>query len=198
MQDELSAMLQQVESAKAEGRALVAGLTHEQFNWRPAPNRWSVGECLDHLNTIRKIFPAIDHTIEEAERRGLKSTGPFRYGWWSRMVVRSMEPPPWFRMRTFPMLFPASTPLASTDVLRDFVDLREQFARRIRRAEGLDLQRAIVQSPVSRFVRLPLGAYFAFLLAHDRRHLWQARQVVAAPAYPGRAGSVVDAEGAGG
>jgi len=24
---------------------------------------------------------------------------------------------------------------------------------------------------------LPLGAEFAFLLAHDRRHVWQARQV---------------------
>ncbi|HEX9705285.1 MAG TPA: DinB family protein [Gemmatimonadales bacterium] len=189
MHRELQEMLEQIEKVKAEGRALVAGLSHEQFNWRPAPNRWSVGECLDHLNTIRKVFPAIDHTIDEAERRGLKSVGPFRYGWWSRLVVRSMEPPPWFRMRTFPMLFPASTPLAPSEVLRDFLELRDQLGQRIRRADGLDLKRAVVQSPVSRFVRLPLGAYFAFLLAHDRRHLWQARQVIATPGFPGGTGA---------
>ena len=48
-------------------------------------------------------------------------------------------------------------------------------AARVRAAAGLDLKRAIVVSPVSRFVRMPLGGYLEFLLAHDRRHLWQAR-----------------------
>jgi len=33
---------------------------------------------------------------------------------------------------------------------------------------------------------MPLGAYFAFVLAHDRRHLWQARNVRTAPEFPGR------------
>jgi hypothetical protein len=33
-------------------------------------------------------------------------------------------------------------------------------------------------------VRLPLGAYFHFILAHDRRHLWQARQVRNAAGFP--------------
>jgi len=31
---------------------------------------------------------------------------------------------------------------------------------------------------VSRFFRMPLGGYFAFLLARDRRHLWQARRAL--------------------
>ena len=185
MNAEIRSLLDQAEAIKADGRVLVAGLSREECNWRPAPNRWSIGECVDHLNTIRTVFPAIDHTIGEAERRGLQSPGPFRYGWWSRMIVRSMEPPPRFRMRTWPVLLPAITPLVAEDLLREFLALREQLAERLRRADGLDLRRAIVQSPISRFVRLPLGAYFAFLLSHDRRHLWQARRVQAAPGYPG-------------
>jgi hypothetical protein len=92
-------------------------------------------------------------------------------------------------MRTFPMLLPASSPLAAAEVLRDFLELRDQFGQRIRRADGLDLKRAVVQSPVSRFFRLPLGAYLAFLLAHDRRHLWQACQVRGAPDFPAGAGA---------
>lgn len=186
MHDELRRMLEQVEAVKADGRDLASGLSHEQFNWRPGPGRWSVAECLAHLNKNLTVFPAIDHTMDEAERRGLRSPGPFRYGWWSRLIVRSMEPPPKFRMRTFPVLVPPATPLESGDVLREFIALRDQFAERIRRADGLDLRRAIVQSPLNRFIRLPLGAYFAFLLAHDRRHLWQARQVLAAPGFPAR------------
>jgi hypothetical protein len=52
------------------------------------------------------------------------------------------------------------------------------------RADGLDLKRAVVTSPASRFFRMSLGAYLAFLAAHDRRHLWQARQVREAEAFP--------------
>jgi hypothetical protein len=33
-------------------------------------------------------------------------------------------------------------------------------------------------------LRLPLGAYFAFVIAHDRRHLWQARRVRDAAEFP--------------
>jgi hypothetical protein len=189
MNAEIERYLAAVEAVKSDARVLVAGLSPEQFNWRPEPGRWSIGECLDHLNTIEKVFPAVDRAMDDADHRGLTSPGPFRYGWWSRLVVRSMEPPPLFRMRTFSMLLPASTPLDPARVRQAFLDLRDQFSRRLRRADGLDLRRAIVQSPVSRFVRLPLGAYFAFLLAHDRRHLWQARQVRLAPGFPVERGS---------
>ncbi len=55
--------------------------------------------------------------------------------------------------------------------------------KRLMRADGLDLARVRVISPVSRCFRLPLGAYFAFVMAHDRRHLWQARQVRTLPGF---------------
>lgn len=185
MNGELESYFGALEAVKSAARALVSSLSPEQFNWHPAPNRWSVAECLDHLNTIRKVFPALDQTIASAERRGLMSPGPFRYGWFSRWIVRSMEPPPKWRMRTAKMLLPASTPLERDQVLREFLVLRDQFAERLKRSDGLDLRRAIVVSPVNRLFRLPLGAYFAFLLAHDRRHVWQARQVRQAPGFPG-------------
>ena len=178
MTPELADDLRQIEAIKAEARALVAGLPHDRFNQRPAPGRWSVAECLDHLNSIRSVFPAIDRTIEDAGRRSLRNPGPFQYGWWARSNVRWMEPPPKFRMKTWKLLMPRDTPLGVNDVLPEFLDLRNQLAERAKRADGLDLKRAIVQSPVSRWFRLPLGAYFAFLLAHDRRHLWQARRVL--------------------
>jgi hypothetical protein len=53
----------------------------------------------------------------------------------------------------------------------------------VHQAEGLDLARIRTISPVNRLIRLPLGAYLQFILAHDRRHLWQARQVRNAPGF---------------
>jgi hypothetical protein len=166
---------------KAAGRAVAGGLSHSQLNWREAPGRWSIAECLAHLNySVSQVLPAVDQTIARARARQETGAGPFRYGWFSRMIIGSMEPPPRFRMRS-PKLF--RTPAAEYEagaLLARFVAVREQLADRVRAADGLDLARAIVTSPANRLVRMPLGAYVAFLLAHERRHLWQARAVRAA------------------
>src|SRR5256885_16415132 len=100
-------------------------------------------------------------------------------------MIRSFEPPPRRRFRNPRLLEPAHQPLAPDAVLREFLSLRDALTRRVQQADGLDLERVIVVSPVSRFFRMPLGGYFAFLLAHDRRHLWQARQALGAGAAPG-------------
>jgi len=62
-------------------------------------------------------------------------------------------------------------------VVPEFARVRDQLAERVHQSDGLDLARIGTISPVNRLMRLPLGAYFEFILAHDRRHLWQAGQV---------------------
>jgi hypothetical protein len=74
----------------------------------------------------------------------------------------------------------------SGDVLPEFARIHDELARRVRESDGLDLAGIRTVSPVNRLIRLPLGAYFAFILAHDRRHLWQARAVRASPGFPAR------------
>jgi hypothetical protein len=81
-------------------------------------------------------------------------------------------------MKTFPIFpVPAGAAHSLKDVLPAFVAVRDQLADRVRRSDGLDLKRVKVVSPVTRLLRLPLGAYLRFVITHDRRHLWQARQV---------------------
>jgi len=176
---DLQAMLAQIEAIKAEGRAVTAGLSDDRLNWHPAEGSWSILDCLEHLNVgVTKTLPAFDRSIAEGRAKGRMSGGPFRYGWFARMVVASMEPPPKFRMRA-PRLIrvtPSKT-RRSAEVLPEFVRVRDQLAERVRQASGLDLAHVRLISPVNRLLRVPLGSYFNFILAHDRRHLWQARNV---------------------
>ena len=179
MSPELEQMLAQLEAIKAEGRAVAAGLTEEQFNWHPGEGRWSIADCLQHLNVgVATTLPAFDRAIAEGRSQRKLANGPFRYGWFARLMIASMEPPPKFRMRAPRIIrVPANTRYRAAPVLHDFSAIRDQLAERVRQADGLDLARVKVTSPVNRMIRLPLGAYFAFILAHDRRHLWQARQI---------------------
>lgn len=190
MAPELESMLQQLDAIKADGQAVCAGLSDAQFNWRPAPDRWSIAECLVHLNVaVTRSLAAFDRAIATGRerapaRRAGAEAGPTRYGWFSRWMIRSMEPPPQRRMKTFPVFaVPRGGQYTLASVLPEFFAVRDALAERVRRADGLDLAGVKVVSPVNRLLRLPLGAYLHFVIAHDRRHLWQARQVRTASAF---------------
>ena len=184
MAAEIRLMLDQLDAIKQEGEAIAAGVSDAQLNWQPGQGRWSIGQCLNHLNVgVTMVLPAFDQAIAAGRAQGQTSVGPFRYGWFSRLAIASMEPPPRFRMRT-PMKKSAGTTHRAADVRSEFARVRAALAERMRQADGLDLARVRTISPVNRMIRLPLGAYFHFILAHDRRHLWQARQVRNAPGFP--------------
>jgi hypothetical protein len=62
--------------------------------------------------------------------------------------------------------------------------LQEEFLLCIEAANGIDLSRTKVNNPVTRWFRLSLGQELAFNAAHERRHLWQARQVTQERDFP--------------
>jgi len=182
---ETQSLLDQLDAIKNQGVGVAAGLTEAQFNWRPGPGRWSIAQNLAHLNAgDLMVLPAFDSAITEGRAQGKTSPGPFRYGWFSRFMIREMEPPPKRRMKTpLKLKGSAGEDHRLADVLPEFARVRDEVARRVRESDGLDLPHIRTISPVNRLIRLPLGAYFAFILAHDRRHLWQANQVRTAPGF---------------
>ena len=174
----LDAARGQFEATEREARALAGSLSDVELNWQPAPGRWSIGQCLAHLATSTdRALPAIDRAIATGRERGWVPEGPVRYGWFSRWMTASMEPPVKRRMKTFQIFQPQVEPLRRDEVLAMLAASRGRLLDRVRQSAGVNLKRPIVVSPVSSFFRMPLGAYLAFLAAHDRRHLWQARQV---------------------
>src|SRR5580698_409539 len=46
----------QLESAREELIVFVSSLTDEQARMRPAPDRWSVFECLEHVSFVERRF----------------------------------------------------------------------------------------------------------------------------------------------
>lgn len=177
---ELDDYSRQMESVKEEAATVVSGLTLEQFNWSPEPGRWSVAECLDHLNATDSLYlPAIRESIRAARERQMLSGGPFRYGLLESWFLRKAEPPPKFKTKA-PKEFRPAANLDPVEVLERFLHIHDQVEQEIRQAQEIDLKRTKVPAPFARWIRLSLGITFALMAAHDRRHLWQARQVLAA------------------
>lgn len=174
---ELEEYRRQTEAIKIDAEKLLSGLSDADFNWTPQPGRWSIAECIDHLNTTgRQFLPVLDRMIEEGRARKLFAKGPFKHGFLGNWVVRSSEPPPKIKFKA-PKLFRSTPAQALAEVGPAFMELQEQLLKRIEEANGLNLSRIKAPSPVTKLLKISLGQWLAMILAHERRHLWQAWQV---------------------
>lgn len=172
------------EAAKREARDVVAGLADPAFNWRRTAGTWSMAECLDHLHVVgRKYLRAIDRAIEEGRSKGLLGAGPFRYGLLEGWAVRAMDAPPMFRVKA-PRAFAPAAERRLDEALAAFLALQDEFQKSLARADGLDLGKVKARSPVTRHLKFSLGKAFAAMAAHQRRHLWQARQLRSDAGFP--------------
>src|SRR5262245_47117128 len=94
MNSEIEGYQDQLLSIRQDAPGIVGGLAEDGVNWRPAPNRWSIGECFAHLNvSAKRSIEALDEAIADARARGLTASGPFTYPLLERLFVRSQEPP---------------------------------------------------------------------------------------------------------
>lgn len=184
MHIELETRQREFEAAKGELRDLLVDLSDESFNRRTEERRWSMAVCVDHLIVIgEKLIPRLQLAVTVGREKGWRAEGPFRYSRFSAWFVRQMGDeslPPRGRFKT-PRLYlpPAGRAISVAEALRDFTELQDRFVAVVRSADGLDLARIKVASPVTRLLRLSLGQWFRALSGHQRRHLWQAAQVKA-------------------
>ncbi len=161
---------------------MAAGLTEAQFNWRPAPEQWSIEECLSHLTMVGQVeLLAIVAAIDQAKAKGLTGAsvtngGPIEYPIWERFILRETEPPVRHSLSA-PKRFVPLHGQPITGILPTFLHVQRNFGIQIARADGLDLRRVKVPTPITRFLKLSLGATLAQAAAHERRHIAQARRV---------------------
>jgi hypothetical protein len=153
-------------------------------SWNPPAGGWSVARCIDHLNRTGDAYlAAIDRAIEAGHAKGLRGPARPGPGWFGGMLVRAMDAPPRRRMRSPKSIVPGDAPDAD-GVFRRFLQLQQDLLGRLDAAEGLDLRRVRVTSPLLSLLRMNLSTAFGVVLAHERRHLWQAAEVVRHAAFP--------------
>jgi len=184
MNAEIESDSDQLLSIRQNAVGLMSGLSDAQFNWQPAPGRWSMAGCFDHLNkSADQLFIRnIDTAIAKAKAQGLKSAGPFAYSALERWAVRTNDAPAKMRFKAPKNVQPSGS-LRLDDVRAEFVRWQDEIAARLRQADGLDLRRAKYTWPFWP-LKWSLGATFQLILAHERRHIWQARQVRQSPGFP--------------
>lgn len=167
-------------SVKDEAKTLVADVDTEALSARPDRDTWSVLQCIDHLNTAGwLLLQSMEDAIQQGQEEGPYGEPPFEYGFVSRWFIYSMDPDSGWTF-TAPSAFEPEAPstLHPGETISEFMALQDQFAERVVASEGLDLRRIRLPSPAVPLLRISLGAWFEATLAHEWRHLEQARRAL--------------------
>lgn len=179
---DIAALIDDLTALKRAANEFAAPLDDARFQRPPAEKSWSPSECLIHLSlTTRSMLPRIDAALKEGEpgrQRGARRYSRDLWGW---LLCVTLEPPAkkWSKMATLATFVP-SGPKPKADVLAEFNGLQNELVERVRRADGLDLNRLKVPSPFNEKLKYNVYSAFRIITAHQRRHLWQARQAVGA------------------
>jgi len=179
MHPQLAALIGQLEAVTARASELGAALDDTAFHARPPSAGWSAAECIAHLNlTTVALLPRLDSALATG-RPGYPDTRRYRRGVLGSLLAWSLEPPARLRFRTLPTFVPKSAGPKGA-ILAEFERLQGDLSDRIRSASGLDLNELRIGSPFNARLSYNVYAAFCILLAHERRHLWQAERAVRA------------------
>jgi len=180
---ELRDVHEQIEEVRGQLQQLLFGVSEEAFLWRPEPRRWSISECLVHLDTTAALYTsAIDRAIAADQPAAAEESLP-RRGFLGRWMLNTLEPPVTRRF-TAPGAFAPGGPKPLDEVVPEFLRWQDEVQQRLVAAKDLDLWRTKVKSPAVPLLKFSLGETFAIIAAHERRHLAQAEEVKGSPDFP--------------
>lgn len=167
-------------AARADAQSLIGNLTESQAAWRPHPAAWSISECLDHLAATNRIYlAAMQPAVAEARRHNKLRCQPALPGYFGAWFVRSLEPPVKLKSPSPSQIKPRTSP-ALADAAAAFFASHADAQNFLRTNADLDLAAIRLRNPFVKLLRLTVATAIHIIPAHERRHLYQARAVLAA------------------
>ena len=125
------------------------------------------------------FLPALRTAIDDARSQGLTGKKEPTMDLLGRLLRWAMEPPIRKRYKATAPFVPKSV-RAKADAFGEFAALQSKLIDLLHDARGLDFTRVKITSPFNKRVRYNMYSAFKIITAHQRRHLWQAENAVAA------------------
>lgn len=172
----LSEVKEQTQTIQRLAEQYFLPLSSAQLNYKPSPEKWSIAECLEHLNYYSSYYNnAIQAAIQKAGQKGWTATSVFSPTWLGKksvaMVQDEQKP---IKAKNF--LNPALSQV-DPDVVQRFIKGQIEFLRLIHAAQKVNLNKAKVRIEIMKLFKLPLGDIFLFMVAHHQRHCNQAMRI---------------------
>ncbi len=165
-----------IENINDQCETLVKSASPREFILKPAPNRWSLGQCLDHLNKVStKLIPALEKSLQNPGKNSDKIWVPGKI---EKIFLRVVGPKPGMPVPVPPPYVPALVP-EQEETLDTFLKNHLQLIEILDKAISTDVSRIRISSPAMPLLRVSFACWIESNIIHDNYHLTQAGAVLA-------------------
>jgi hypothetical protein len=167
-----------LEESRKEFLAAIDGVTAEQWKWKPAPERWSVGETAEHIvlaeqllfGNVQKAVASPPNPAWEEKTKGK-----------TEFIERVMAPR--LGKATAPEPIVPSGKMTQAQVKETFLKQREEIEKFARETQ-VELKEFTVEHPFAIFNTLNAYQWLIYGPLHTERHDKQIAEVKATAGYP--------------
>ena len=182
MKRQLGAVLRDLEAAEARVEKLAEKIPDAVWTQRNDDARWSVSECLAHLNlTSEAYIPRLRKAIEAA-RQLPPATGEYKRDFLGAMFGSMVGPLKKIgrfmlvRVRTTPAFVPNGQQEKNVSIA-EFRRLQGILADLVREADAKQIDQVRITSPFGEKIRYNCYSAFVMIPRHQMRHIEQAEEV---------------------
>jgi hypothetical protein len=181
MKKELEDLHSDLNNVTADVRESFAGLSPRELNWKPAPDRWSVGQCFEHLNAAGSgMIKAIEAKIDGISPVTFYERLPLLPKLFGRVISNAVSPEAERKMKA-PKIFEPTQSDVDDGVVVSFLEFQPAIAAAMERCTDT---RIIMGSPASAFITYSLLDAFTIVVRHEQRHVLQAKRVMEHTDFP--------------
>ena len=138
-----------------------------------ATGRWSIAQCLAHLNTYGAYYlPLLRKELEKAATGNAENT--YKSSWLGRYLIKLTDPDKSpTKMKAVKKHLPAEN-IDAHEAVAEFLEQQETLLQLLRMARTANVNHTRIPLSIASWVRLPTGDILQFMIVHTRRHLRQA------------------------
>lgn len=174
--DSLHADLQQVREVTVRR---FRPLTDEQLNRGPGPGKWSVGQCLEHLNIVGGLYlPIMSRKIKAARERGSAPAETVVHGYFGKKMTDAMRVPATTKAMKSPQQYAPSGSRLPRTVVEVFSRQLDELEGLIEQTRGVNANAIRVPNPIIPLLLPRLTDALELLIEHMKRHIQQAERVL--------------------
>lgn len=166
---------------------VVAQLGHlrpDQLNWKPNPEEWSLGQCIDHLIVANGLyFAPIEQILAGKKVKTFWERLPGVPKLFARLLISSLDPERGQKVQTVKVFEPTESTI-DPQVIETFVEQQHQLVDLMRKCERMDSESIIITSPAAPFITYSLLDAFRIIVIHEQHHFAQTSKIICLEGFP--------------
>lgn len=176
-----------ISQLQADVKQIIAAAEHlktadpVKLNYCPEEGKWSVAQVLEHLNAYNRYYlPAIERSMVQISK---DNSAWFVPGFWGNYFTNMMMPKNVYEVKNKMKAMKSYTPakgLNVESVFREFFQHQNKILQLLDVAKRRNMNSIKIPISITKLIRFKLGDTFRFLIAHEQRHMIQARNAVKA------------------